>query len=267
MQEFGVTGAQRIHFRTRRVGRKIPPAGAGDDDVDASLKAPRCLRADQLPAHGHADTSAWRLKDTVVAAADVIAVLPHRRDVLVVAEGRAVRESQNERVVAVGATAINERTSDDPRMSARQALQKLPRCAIGRRDRIEHAWVEGHRRGEELRQDDPCGSGGERFFRQTFGPRAVRFDVAEVGLHLNRGDSLGILQGHCRHSSRGQETEFRLSPATRARTPRMTNRAAATQRISLMFTRCASASPIHTAGTLAIIMPSVVPSTTATSES
>ena len=43
--------------------------------------------------------------------------------------------------------------------------------------------------------------------------------------------------------------------------------AAATQRIHFMLTRWASASPIHTAGTFAIIIPRVVPVTTATSES
>jgi len=49
--------------------------------------------------------------------------------------------------------------------------------------------------------------------------------------------------------------------------PRTMNSAAATQRIAFMLIRCASASPIHTAGTFAIIMPRVVPITTATSES
>ena len=49
--------------------------------------------------------------------------------------------------------------------------------------------------------------------------------------------------------------------------PSTQNSAAATQRMARMFTRWASFSPIQTAGALAASMPSVVPSTTATSES
>jgi len=45
------------------------------------------------------------------------------------------------------------------------------------------------------------------------------------------------------------------------------NSAAATHRIHFMLTRWARASPIHTAGTFAIIIPSVVPITTSTRES
>jgi len=45
------------------------------------------------------------------------------------------------------------------------------------------------------------------------------------------------------------------------------NSAAATRRIAFMLTFCARRSPSQTAGALAIIMPSVVPTTTAASGS
>src|SRR4051812_4873195 len=64
-----------------------PPARPSQRDVDPAGKPPNGLRSHQLPADGGADRELPGLDHPVVFAAHVEPVLPHGRQVLVVAPG------------------------------------------------------------------------------------------------------------------------------------------------------------------------------------
>src|SRR5258708_30756449 len=72
--------------KIRRHGkRQVPPARSADDEIHFACQPAHRLGTDHLPAQGHTHGTSWSRKNSVIRTADVVAVLPHGRQVLNVA--------------------------------------------------------------------------------------------------------------------------------------------------------------------------------------
>src|SRR5262249_31446270 len=80
---------------------QVPPARPADDETHFVEEPARGLGPDKLPAQGHAHGTGWGRENAVIRTADVIAVLPHGRQVFVVAIVPAVWKNKQKAVEAV----------------------------------------------------------------------------------------------------------------------------------------------------------------------
>src|SRR5262249_19002328 len=116
------------------------------------------LGTDKFPAQGRAHGTGWSRENAIIRTADVIAVLPHGRQILVVAIVLPIRENEEKAVEAVWPRFCEERTAYDAIMLARELTQSLQGRAFQRQPRRKHGRGERTWGRKELRKDDPFGS-------------------------------------------------------------------------------------------------------------
>src|SRR5262249_2574365 len=104
---------------------QVPPARPADDEIHLVQKSARSLSPDEFPAQCHAHGASLGWKNTVIRSADVIAVLPHGRQILVVAIVPAIRENKQETVEAIFPRLRDERPADDTTVLACEFSQQL----------------------------------------------------------------------------------------------------------------------------------------------
>src|SRR5262249_57328510 len=73
-----------VRILMRRHGKPhVPPARSAADDIHFADEPAHGLGTDKFPAQGRAHGTGWSRENAVIRTADVIAVLPHGRQILV----------------------------------------------------------------------------------------------------------------------------------------------------------------------------------------
>src|SRR5262245_59692107 len=102
---------------------QVPPARSADDEIHFADEPAHGLGTDQFPAQGRAHGTGGSRENAVIRTADVIAVLPQCRQVLVVAIVTAVWENKQKAVEAVFPRLCEERAAYDAVVLARELTQ------------------------------------------------------------------------------------------------------------------------------------------------
>src|SRR5262249_43501639 len=98
---------------------QVPPARAADDEIHLADQPAHGLGTDQFPAQGRPHGTGWSRENAVIRTAEVIAVLPHGRQILVVAIVLPIWKNKEKAVEAVLPRLYQERAADDAVVLAR----------------------------------------------------------------------------------------------------------------------------------------------------
>src|SRR5262249_61818179 len=116
---------ERLVVRLLRRHRmpQVPPARSADDEIHLADEPARGLGTDEFPAQGRAHGTGWGRENAVIRTADVIAVLPHERQILVVAIVPPIWKNQQKAVEAVLPRLCEERAAYDAVVLARELTE------------------------------------------------------------------------------------------------------------------------------------------------
>src|SRR6516225_231638 len=116
---------ERLVIRLLRRHRmpQVPPARSADDEIHFADEPARGLGTDQFPAQGRAHGTGRSRENAVIRTSDVIAVLPHGRQILVVAIVLPIWKDEEKAVEAVAPRLGEERAADDAVVRARELTQ------------------------------------------------------------------------------------------------------------------------------------------------
>src|SRR5262249_45287644 len=116
---------QRLVVRLLRRHRmpQVPPARSADDEIHFADKPAHGLGTDKFPAQGRAQGAGGSRDTAATRTADVIAVLPHGRQILIVAIVLPIWENKQKAVEAVWPRLGEERAAHDAVVLARELTQ------------------------------------------------------------------------------------------------------------------------------------------------
>src|SRR5262249_48383471 len=102
---------------------QVPPARSADDEIHFADEPAHGLGTDKFPAQGRSHGTGWGRENAVIRTADVVAVLPHGRQILVVAIVPPIWKNQQKAVEAVLPRLCEERAAYDAVVLARELTE------------------------------------------------------------------------------------------------------------------------------------------------
>src|SRR6266446_2018877 len=110
----------------------VPPARASCDQIHSILQTSCRLGANEFPANCNANGTCRRFQHTVVLSTNVVAIFPHCRNVLVMAEIFTARKDKKKTVEAIITRPCDKRPSNHTFVFTRKLLHELKRFAFER---------------------------------------------------------------------------------------------------------------------------------------